>query len=52
MPAIWEAQWAFVEELTGRAAVVGEWGGEHSRDVCVCDICGTDSLDAAVRLLL
>jgi endoglucanase len=29
MPAIWDAQWAFVEEATGRAAVVGEWGGHY-----------------------
>lgn len=30
MPAIWEAHWAFVENLTGRAAVIGEWGGKMS----------------------
>lgn len=26
---IWKNQWAFVEEETGRAAVVGEWGGHY-----------------------
>ena len=27
MPAIWDAHFGFVEELTGYACVVGEWGG-------------------------
>lgn len=27
LPAIWDAFWGFVEQATGRAVVVGEWGG-------------------------
>lgn len=29
LPAIWDAQWAFAEEATGRAISVGEWGGKY-----------------------
>lgn len=29
MPDIWKKQWAFVEEQTDRAVVVGEWGGRY-----------------------
>jgi hypothetical protein len=25
---VWHNHWGFVEEATGRAAVLGEWGGE------------------------
>ena len=28
---IWKDQWAFIEEATGRAAVVGEWGGHYKK---------------------
>lgn len=31
MPAIWKSQWAFVEQQTDRAVVVGEWGGHYEK---------------------
>eukprot|EP00624_Nannochloropsis_granulata_P005410 evm.model.NODE_3836_length_13751_cov_70.976944.5 len=31
MPEIWKNQWAFVEEQTDRAVVVGEWGGHYEK---------------------
>lgn len=27
LPTIFDAQWGFAEKLTGRAVVIGEWGG-------------------------
>jgi endoglucanase len=30
MPAIWEELFGFVEASTGRAVVIGEWGGFYT----------------------
>jgi endoglucanase len=30
MPAIWDTHFGFVEGVTGRAVVVGEWGGRYT----------------------
>ena len=32
LPAIWDDQWGFAATTTGRAVVIGEWGGEISAD--------------------
>jgi hypothetical protein len=28
MPEVWTHHWGFLEDETGKAAVLGEWGGE------------------------
>lgn len=39
LPAIWSAQWAFVEQATSRAVVLGEWGGAFlAYRVCDWDV--------------
>jgi endoglucanase len=32
MPAIWDKQVGFIEKYTGKAVIMGEWGGENTGD--------------------